>query len=329
MADCRDHRGSTHAGGLRMRVEPVAKGIRATAFGDASPLHLLSARAKAMPQDEWNRNYYLSLEAYRGLEALDDDLHVGQLVAELQPGESLTVVASSDDSPNLDGLAVNSERQPYEQRLIIQSVLVDKSDCVWRLVLAADLFIVQRTPGPDTSDQATPSESDDRTVISGCPWFGDWGRDTMVSLPRLAPATGGPEIAAWVLRTFAQFVDQGMLANRFPDEGRVPEYNTADSALWYVEAVRAYRSATRDDKPLNDLFPVLQEIIEWHRRGPRYAIHLDPADGLIWMGEPGAQLTWMDAKVRDWVVTAGSARQWRSMHCGLALCAVWPTSLDA
>ena len=94
-----------------------------------------------------------------------------------------------------------------------------------------------------------------------------------------------------------------MLPNRFPDEGQAPEYNTVDATLWYFEAIRAYHEATGDEALLRDLFPVLQDIVDWHVRGTRYQIHVDPADGLLYAGEPGVQLTWMDAKVDDWVVT--------------------------
>jgi predicted glycogen debranching enzyme len=94
-----------------------------------------------------------------------------------------------------------------------------------------------------------------------------------------------------------------MLPNRFPDEGERPEYNTADAALWYFEALRACYASTGDDTLLRDLFPVLHDIIEWHKRGTRYNIHLDPQDGLLYTGQPGVQLTWMDAKIGEWVVT--------------------------
>ena len=94
-----------------------------------------------------------------------------------------------------------------------------------------------------------------------------------------------------------------MLPNRFPDEGQAPEYNTVDATLWYFEAIRTYHEVTGEDALLRDLFPVLQEILDWHVRGTRYQIHVDPADGLLYAGEPGVQLTWMDAKVEDWVVT--------------------------
>ncbi|MEM9163577.1 MAG: amylo-alpha-1,6-glucosidase, partial [Cyanobacteria bacterium P01_F01_bin.4] len=120
--------------------------------------------------------------------------------------------------------------------------------------------------------------------------------------PGLAIATHRPDIAQPILRTFAQYLDQGMLPNLFPEAGETPEYNTVDAILWYFEAIRAYYEATQDRALLSALFPVLAEVIDWHQKGTRYNIHLD-TDGLIYAGEPGVQLTWMDAKIGDWVVT--------------------------
>jgi predicted glycogen debranching enzyme len=125
----------------------------------------------------------------------------------------------------------------------------------------------------------------------------------MISLPGLTLTTGRPEVARKILRTFANFVDQGMLPNRFPDSGETPEYNTVDATFWYFEAIRAYYAETGDEQLLNELYPVLAEIIDWHQRGTRYNIKVDPADGLLHAGQPRVQLTWMDAKVGDWVVT--------------------------
>jgi len=302
LVNYRDHHGNTHAGDWRMRVERVAHGLRVTAFEDAVPLCILSDRAETRPQHIWYRDYFLSTESYRGLDALDDNLYAGQFRAVLEPGESLTVVASTERAPNLDGGQSYGERRTYEEGLLAQSDLPAKSndghaatpDWVQHLVLAADQFIVRR---------ALTDDPDGRSVIAGYPWFGDWGRDTMIGLPGLLLVTRRHGEAARVLRTFAHFVDQGMLPNRFPDEGDKPEYNTVDATLWYFEAVRAYHAATGDDALLRDLFPVLEDIVEWHVRGTRYNIHVDPADGLLYAGEPGVQLTWMDAKVGDWVVT--------------------------
>jgi predicted glycogen debranching enzyme len=171
---------------------------------------------------------------------------------------------------------------------------VDAPQAIEQLVLAADQFVVRRS---------LPGDVEGRSIIAGYPWFGDWGRDTMISLPGLTLVTGRPEVGARILRTFAHYVDQGMLPNRFPDEGQVPEYNTVDATLWYFEAIRAYLAATGDEALVNDLYPVLCGIVEWHRRGTRYGIRLDPEDGLLYAGQEGVQLTWMDAKVDGWVVT--------------------------
>jgi predicted glycogen debranching enzyme len=163
-----------------------------------------------------------------------------------------------------------------------------------RLVLAADQFLVTRPLADDPGGLS---------VIAGYHWFGDWGRDTMIALPGLTLTTGRPEAARRILTTFARFVDRGMLPNVFPDAGERPEYNTVDAALWYVEAVRAYHESTNEAGVLRELFPALEQIVHGYAGGTRYGIRVDPADGLVAAGEPGVQLTWMDARVGDWVVT--------------------------
>jgi predicted glycogen debranching enzyme len=153
------------------------------------------------------------------------------------------------------------------------------------------------------ADQYIVSGGDRKTVIAGYHWFGDWGRDTMIALPGLTLLTGKHDIARSILGAFARSVDQGMLPNRFPDGGEAPEYNTVDATLWFFEAVRAFLACTGDlEFVRNDFYPVLEDIIAWHVRGTRYGIKVDPI-GLLASGEPGVQLTWMDAKVGDWIVT--------------------------
>jgi 4-alpha-glucanotransferase len=167
-------------------------------------------------------------------------------------------------------------------------------DWVAQLILAADGFLFSR-PLPDMPDG--------QSIIAGYPWFGDWGRDTMIALPGLTLATGRPEVSRRILETFARFVDRGMLPNVFPGTGEMPQYNSADAVLWFFEAWRAYIETTDDSAALSAIFPVLAEIVDWHRKGTRYGVGVDPADGLLRAGEPGVQLTWMDAKIGDWVVT--------------------------
>lgn len=291
----RDHHGNTRAGDWLMHVDRVPHGLQ-MAVGESEPFYLLSDSAAVAPQHEWCIGYYLSVEDYRGLDALDDNLYAGLFEATIEPGQSLTLVASTEADPRLDGLAAHTERQVYEAGLVERAKpgMDFAPPAIEQLLLAADQFTVRRS---------LPGEPEGRSVIAGYPWFCDWGRDTMISLPGLTLATSRYDLAARILRTFSHFADQGMLPNRFPDEGQAPEYNTVDATLWYFEAIRAYHEATGDDALLRDLFPVLQEIVDWHLRGTRYQIHADPADGLLYAGEPGVQLTWMDAKVDDWVVT--------------------------
>lgn len=297
LVNYRDHHLKTHAGNWRMHIDEVPYGLRVTAHEQATPFYLLSDLAEATLHHEWYLSFFLSEEKARGFDGLDDNLFAGIFEASLNPGESLTIMASTEmvsDRDRLKGASAYAERQAYEQQLIARSGLADAPTYVHQLVLAADQFIVHR---------ALPEDINGRTVIAGYHWFSDWGRDTMISLPGLTINTGRSDVAACILRTFAHFVDKGMLPNRFPDEGEKPEYNTVDATLWYFEAVRAYYAATGDDKLLRELFPVLQDIIYWHQRGTRYQIQMDPTDGLLYAGELGVQLTWMDAKMGEWVVT--------------------------
>ncbi|HYC83923.1 MAG TPA: amylo-alpha-1,6-glucosidase, partial [Chryseosolibacter sp.] len=141
-----------------------------------------------------------------------------------------------------------------------------------------------------------------KTIIAGYPWFSDWGRDTMIALPGLCLATGRFDDAKKILRAFAGSVSQGMLPNRFVESGEGQEYNTVDATLWFFHALFKYHQYTKDDGFVSEIIPVLKEIIEWHYSGTRFNIRVD-ADGLLSAGQEGVQLTWMDAKVGDWVVT--------------------------
>jgi predicted glycogen debranching enzyme len=170
-----------------------------------------------------------------------------------------------------------------------------------RLILAADQFIVAR---PDyTAPQSLHLTPHRKTILAGYPWFADWGRDTMISLPGLLLHTGRYSEARGLLKAFASFVHEGLIPNRFPDSGETPEYNTVDATLWMFHALNRYLTVTGDYSLLKELFPVLSSIILWHIHGTAYGIYVDPVDGLLSSGVPGIQLTWMDAKIGDWVVT--------------------------
>jgi predicted glycogen debranching enzyme len=300
MVNYRDYHGSTQGRDWQMEITTTNQGICVNAFPAATPLYLLSDRATATVVHDWYYGFDLAVERYRGLSDREDHLHAATFQVTLVEGESVTIVASTEVNPKLNGEDAYRIRSAYEQKLIglwkTNQPGKVKETPAWinRLVLAADQFIVNRS---------STTEPNGKTIIAGYHWFGDWGRDAMISLPGLSLATGRPEIARSILRTYAQFVDQGMLPNRFPDSGETPEYNTVDATLWYFEAIHAYYNVTQDDELLMELFPTLADIVDWHCRGTRYNIHLDAADGLLYAGEEGWQLTWMDAKVGDWVVT--------------------------
>ena len=297
-ANYRDYHSTTIMNDWEPQVDDQPNGLRILMFPTARPFFLYSDKAELTPQFDWYEDFFLSIEEYRGQNDVQDDhIYLASLRIMLRPGESFTITASLDPHPDLDGDAAYARRQFYEAELINRAQAVGKRPLppyLRHLVLAADQFVVQRP---------TPSDPNGHSIIAGYPWFSDWGRDTMVALPGLTLNTGRPTIAASILRTYAQFVDMGMIPNRFPDVGERPEYNTVDATLWYFEALRAYQATTGDTDLVRELFPTLTTIIDWHRRGTRYNIYMDEADGLIYAGEEGVQLTWMDAKVNDWVVT--------------------------
>lgn len=251
---------------------------------------------------EWKRGFAMSLEAERGLEDVEDHFHAADIEVRLEPGQAFHVRASSDrpSSETVDPVAALDRRHAREHRLIeswrrAQPELSQTApDWIRRLVLAADAFVVERS---------LPDVPQGRSVIAGYPWFSDWGRDTMIALPGLTITTGRLDVARTILATFARYVSDGMLPNYFPDQGEPPEYNTVDAALWFFQAVHAYHAASRDDAFVEEVFPTLESICSWYERGTRHGIRVDSADGLVRAGEPGVQLTWMDAKVDDWVVT--------------------------
>jgi predicted glycogen debranching enzyme len=300
LVNYRDFHGATHAGDWRMNVEPVEHGVRVVAFDGATPFYLMSATAACEVRHEWYRDCFLPAEKDRGLDDREDYLFAASFRATLRVGESFSIVLTTDQAASLDAGGTLAPRAAGESKLTATYLAANEDAAAaspeWlaQLVLAADQFIVKR---------ASPGEPDGRSVIAGYHWFGDWGRDTMIALPGLTLATGRPEVAKQILLAFTRYVDAGMLPNNFPDAGGTPEYNTVDAALWYFEAVRQYFAATGDKQTLQKLFPVLAGMIDAHVKGTRYEIHVDAGDGLLYSGEPGVQLTWMDAKIGDWVVT--------------------------
>jgi predicted glycogen debranching enzyme len=298
LVNYRDFHSSTHAGDWHMRIDPVEDGVKVVAFDGATPFYLKCAGAACERRHEWYRGCFLPVEKERGLDDSEDHLFAALFRTKLAVGKSVTFIASTE-AQSTTGPNPRAKRAEHDAALLeIWRGSDEKSaECThWlpQLVLAADQFIVKR---------ALPEHPDGRSIIAGYHWFGDWGRDAMIALPGLTLATGRADVARQILLAFAGYVDGGMLPNNFPDAGGEPEYNTVDAALWYFEAVRQYFAATQDGRTLLQLFPTLAAMIDAHVRGTRYNIRVDSADGLLYAGAPGVQLTWMDARVGDWVVT--------------------------
>lgn len=300
----RDFHSLTHAGDWQMRIEPVNRGLRVVAFENAVPFFLLSGIGQFEPHHEWYHDYFLPAERARGLDDHEDRLFAATFRCRLTPGARAAMVFSTSPDPLSEGLSARAEQSNHEWKLFqgwqpthaerSSTPPADEPGWLWQLVLAADQFIVKRP---------LPQDPEALSVIAGYPWFGDWGRDTVIALPGLTLPTGRPQIARKILESFSHYVDGGMLPNNFPDVGTTPAYNTIDAALWYFEAIRQYYEHSNDLEFVRGLFPVLASIIDAHVAGTRYSIKVDPADGLLFGGEPGVQLTWMDAKIGDWVVT--------------------------
>jgi predicted glycogen debranching enzyme len=284
----RDYHATTHQNGSltpAVRQEPGVASVRP--YADLPELFFSHNATGLDPAGSWYYNFEYDVERERGLDFREDLFNPLLLRFDLKSGQPATLIAAM--GPISASSASALCRQEIERRATVVSATGSAEPLVQSLAAAADQFVVQRGSG--------------KTVIAGYPWFSDWGRDTMISLPGLTLVTGRLDVARDMLHAFAGHVDQGMLPNRFPDAGETPEYNTVDATLWFFEAVRAYLHYGGDEGFVRErVYPKLREIVDWHVRGTRYGIRVD-GDGLLRCGEPGVQLTWMDAKIGDWVVT--------------------------
>ncbi len=282
------------------------------------------------PLDEWYWNFLHREEFLRGLDALEDLYAPGVFETPLTRERPVVLSASIEvDAPG----RATEVRKLLEARSAERRAALPASAPQWVQVLATatDSFIAERRARPAGASGGGTAGGGGAagagggggiaggltggargvaargapfaTVIAGFPWFADWGRDTMIALPGLATLLGRHDTARSVLRTYAGYLNGGMLPNRFPDEGAPPEYNTADATLWFFRALDAHLEATGDVELARELEPTLMGILQAHHQGTRYGIRVDEADGLLHAGEPGSQLTWMDAKQGDRVFT--------------------------
>jgi predicted glycogen debranching enzyme len=314
----RDHHATTQGSAdWNFQVENEGNSIRVRAFNGAPTCRLVAnAAASFAPAGWWYWHVLHRRDRERGLPDVEDVYQPGIFRIPLKAGKPITLVLSAEQelAKRFGGAlheAVVAQAYQRHQRRIKQLLdiadrnttdLLRKDPVFARLVVAADQFIVVR-PEPGAAGNSLKLTPDRKTVIAGYPWFTDWGRDSMISLPGLLLCTGRYSEARGLLKAFATYTHEGLIPNRFPDKGEVPEYNTADATLWMFYALNNYTSTTHDWSLVKELYPTLTDIIEWHKRGTLYGIGVDPADGLLHAGAPGVQLTWMDARVDDWVVT--------------------------
>jgi len=284
----RDYHSLTHENSAidgRLDVRPGLAGI--APYPGLPELYLAHNARELETTGHWYRNFEYDAERERGLEFTEDLFNPCVLRFDLNSQTQATIIASTE--PRSAALASEYRQAEVSRRRTVALRSPVEDGFVKSLTVAADQFIVSR--------------GSEKTAIAGYPWFSDWGRDTMIALPGLTLPTHRYDVARSILRNFADHVDRGMLPNRFPDAGEMPEYNTVDATLWFFEAVRAFLAYTGDlEFVRDDLHGVLNDIISWHVRGTRFGIKMD-SSGLVNSGEAGTQLTWMDAKAGDWVVT--------------------------
>jgi predicted glycogen debranching enzyme len=254
---------------------------------------------------DWYRQVQFSLEQERGLDFGEDWWSPGELLLELEPGKEQSVAFTSETVDRLDITDLAHKERVRRMRVQKAAPNIDRlANALWQ---AAESFLVQRGA--------------QHTMIAGYPWFTDWGRDTFISLPGLCLVTGQHEIAWQIIQTFSSAVSEGMVPNRFPDMSEDPEYNSIDASLWFVHAVDRYLTYSEDATRVRSIaWPAIKQILDGYRQGTRYDIHMD-VDGLIVGGRPGIQLTWMDVKIGEWVVTPRHGKP-------IEIQALWLRALD-
>jgi predicted glycogen debranching enzyme len=269
------------------------------------------------------------IEQLRGYECCGSLWSPGYFRLRLAPERPGTLIASTESWETVDALTPEQARQAERHRrhrLLGAAKRVPGTGMPGELVLAADQFIITPAGRGEEAARARAAGDEVRTIVAGYHWFTDWGRDTMISLEGLTICTGRQREAGYILRTFGHYVRDGLIPNMFPEGTKEGLYHTADATLWFFHAVERYLASTGDRATLRQLLPKFASIVEHHLRGTRFGIGVDPSDGLLGQGAEGYQLTWMDAKVDDWVVTPrrGKAVEINALwYNALKLMAAW------
>src|SRR6185312_15025865 len=225
---------------------------------------------------------------------------------DLTADNEVTLIASTEKWETMDALPPHVARTAEHERrrrLLSQTSPAARTGPGAEWTLAADQFLITPAGRIEEAARAKAAGDEARTVIAGYYWFTDWGRDTMISMEGLTLTTGRHLDARSILRTFATHIRDGLIPNLFPEGSKEGLYHTADATLWFVQAIGRYYEITSDRETLTFMLPIVRDIVAHHLKGTRFGIGVDPSDGLLRQGAEGYQLTWMDAKCGDWVVT--------------------------
>ena len=305
----RDYHSLTHENPyLNTGYTSLRNGVCLTPYKELSSLYVFFNAASIDSNCFWYKNMEYPKEIERGMDAHED--HFSPFAVNFGPIQNDAIYYVVASTENYDSIDINDL---YEKETTRRNAS-NNNNIQKNQMIPTHFF--SGTGGESTGNSRTLncllSTSDTfivkrgncrKSIIAGYHWFADWGRDTMISLPGLTLVQGKYDTAKEILLTYAGYVNKGMIPNRFPDYEELPEYNTVDASLWYIHAVYKYYLYSKDILTIqNKLYPVLHEIVSYYRKGTRYNIHME-SDGLIYAGEEGIQLTWMDAKAGDWVVT--------------------------
>jgi predicted glycogen debranching enzyme len=280
--------------------------LEISAHKDLPTLRLKTSPHTGFTYDPKSVDIGYLVEKHRGYASQGELWSPGYFRTDLQCGSAIVLTASAESwetietLPYEDALSAEQERR----RALLQKAQTHAYNSMGpELVLAADQFLITPVGRREDAARARAEGDEPLTVIAGYHWFTDWGRDTMISLEGLTLTTGRHQEARWILRTFAHYVCDGLIPNMFPEGEKKGLYHTADASLWFFHAMARYLDFTGDRLTLCSNLPKLHEIANAHIAGTRFNIHVDERDGLLVQGQEGYQLTWMDAKVDDWVVT--------------------------
>jgi predicted glycogen debranching enzyme len=275
--------------------------------GDLPALRMLiDAPSAAFTFDRKTRDIPYAIEKSRGYEWRGSLWSPGYFRADLSGGDAVTLIASTETWERIRALPpAHAHGAELDRRKLMLAAAPPsaRQGPAAELLLAADQFLIEPVGRVEDTARARAAGDEIRSVIAGYHWFTDWGRDTMISLEGLTLTTGRWNEAGWILRTFAHYVRDGLIPNMFPEGQKEGLYHTADATLWFFHAIHRYVTVTGDRTTLKLLLPKLAAIVERHIVGTRFGIAMDPADALLRQGAQGYQLTWMDAKVDEWVVT--------------------------